>query len=799
MHILPAFIFPFFLISCSGDVQFSSLAPPKKDVLPFVEEDMVDYVTPSAQAFLTPVELHKFGPLLSNQYVVQNARRMQRLKWDLDFYSLLGGSSNALNNNDPAEPVTPISIASKSSREESVISGAQNGESDFVLSDWNFKDPQSYLTPLEGEYGEKESVTLEWHVSEKRVRFSGIREIVPKDILVPETKEYALSTVPAVATDFPQVLGNLRSSQTFSAPKNHTLELHSLPSGSEYTEDALTEPVSQSEKIGEVPPLLHVPDFQYDLDPPYELLSPVHPVKLNPIPNLPKEKKTPPLRLAHFSDDGTVKFIPQTDQANPPGESFQVITPLPSVEEGENFVLGKKTSSHSGADARLPSQTDELSISPVEHGGQNVLVELTATPPIKELSFQSKGVQQGLRTTQWKNPKAIEPLEDHLASPGDPILAASGLKSVPDAIFLSEINTLPHDENASNTPLVISRDTKESFPVPAVDLDESLSVKMMERPSAAFFNTPSEVERLDEVSPPEEGRYVFRASSPKAIRFQVKKGHEISRSIQWNNKMDIIFIIDTSSSMLGNIIHFKDRFRGFLSGLGNLDWKIMFTNADWNGGGPYTKGSLLPLERKGVVLDQYVLTAQTEDYNNVFLDTISYHKPFEHTIRFRGKDMPLPYCELPPFCQGRKEQPLRVLKHILEHNEDYHFFRKGSHVVAIVITNYKEFQNNNQDITTSQDVMETFQHALGTDHLFSVFGIHILSDDRECLEHNNNLKLIFNEAGVALELENLTSGSGGKSFSICAPQFNHLAHQVNKASLMVSKNTADNSLLGKQH
>ena len=141
---------------------------------------------------------------------------------------------------------------------------------------------------------------------------------------------------------------------------------------------------------------------------------------------------------------------------------------------------------------------------------------------------------------------------------------------------------------------------------------------------------------------------------------------------------------------------------------------------------------------------------------------------------------------------------MRVLKHVLEHNKEYSFFRKNSHIIAVPITNYVESESENQNVTTASEIMQTFQYELSSNHLFSVFGIHILSGDKACLEHNSNLKLMFNEAGVSTEIENLTSLSGGRSFSICASQFNQLAHLVYEASLMVSKNLADIQALGKE-
>ena len=242
--------------------------------------------------------------------------------------------------------------------------------------------------------------------------------------------------------------------------------------------------------------------------------------------------------------------------------------------------------------------------------------------------------------------------------------------------------------------------------------------------------------------------------------------------------LDIIFVIDTSVSMLKRLSGFPERFASFLSLLSPLNWQVMITNADHGDTWFFlsnivaTKGEALQLERAGKIMQLKYLDHLIPEYNSVFLSSISLHKRGDYKKEGRDGAEDVHPCELPPHCQSYKEQPLKSLKSALIKNPD--FFREEADLAVILISN----SSANTKSVTPQEVIQQFEHTHGPHKRFEVYGLIIKENDQECLRENLEQQSIFPEVGVSRNIMALSDMTGGEVFSLCSPDYQELALSI---------------------
>ena len=246
--------------------------------------------------------------------------------------------------------------------------------------------------------------------------------------------------------------------------------------------------------------------------------------------------------------------------------------------------------------------------------------------------------------------------------------------------------------------------------------------------------------------------------------------------------LDILFIVDTSESMRKHLISFKKKFRGFLSYFSGFNWRLAITDADHGEHGFFLlnistlKGRAMELERDGSLIDLYYLDRTVANYSRVFLDSISRHKSGEYQKWGPQGWENVGYCELPPYCQGGNEQPLKSLKAALSKNPD--FFRKNADLVTVIISNSKERAGDYESGTQPEEVIEEFRNLYGEQKRFEVYGIIIPEGDTDCLERNNAGQFFAPEGDFSEKIARLSEITGGRIISICSNNYRELADSI---------------------
>ena len=184
--------------------------------------------------------------------------------------------------------------------------------------------------------------------------------------------------------------------------------------------------------------------------------------------------------------------------------------------------------------------------------------------------------------------------------------------------------------------------------------------------------------------------------------------------ISERNKLEILFVVDVSGSMDDNLEEIGEHMQPLLSDIQDKNWRMAFTTADH---GDHSKskitserwedyegalpkfGKLMKLEKRGKVLNQFILDRHTSEHEQVFRDTLT---------RQQSSD-----CELPPYCQGDNEQPLRSLKAAISryevNPENKDFFQPNADTVVVVVTDEDERRNDSRNATTAEEVIQTYE------------------------------------------------------------------------------------------
>ena len=231
-------------------------------------------------------------------------------------------------------------------------------------------------------------------------------------------------------------------------------------------------------------------------------------------------------------------------------------------------------------------------------------------------------------------------------------------------------------------------------------------------------------------------------------------------------EVNIIFVLDVSTSMKKNLEKLGSSMRSFLSHIKDFKWSMSFTTADhgdhvrrsgrvseqdaddYSGDHPHF-GRLMQLEYRGKLIPDTILHKNNEFLDALFYDTLTLNR--ENT------------CSLPPFCQGDHEQPLRSLKAAIEIRENQDFFTSDN-VVAMIITNEDERDEDKSKATTAKEVLQSFNSNFPDKNLYG-FGISI--QDESCYKsQKSKSKVAYGD--YVQELAQITQGY---NVSICESDY----------------------------
>ena len=278
--------------------------------------------------------------------------------------------------------------------------------------------------------------------------------------------------------------------------------------------------------------------------------------------------------------------------------------------------------------------------------------------------------------------------------------------------------------------------------------------------------------------------------SPKALP---KIPVPAPRRVEWNKPapdkvfiprpLDIVFVWDTSSSMFQHLTQFKKKFTGFLERFAAWDWKWMLTNSN-HGGNVFflynmraLKGEAMRLEKAGKVLNLRYLSPEVPDYIQIFLDSLSLHSLGEYERDGPdGQTENVPSCDLPPGCEGDQEQPLKALSSAMMKNKS--FFRPEADLAVVIASNSKQREENSDLLIKADEVIEQFKKEHGLLKRFKVYALIIQEGDSRCLNQNLDQQFWFKEGAFSANIFELSKKTGGKTFSICLPDYRALAESI---------------------
>ena len=260
--------------------------------------------------------------------------------------------------------------------------------------------------------------------------------------------------------------------------------------------------------------------------------------------------------------------------------------------------------------------------------------------------------------------------------------------------------------------------------------------------------------------------------------------------IQGRSGLEILFVVDSSDSMIGNLKKVGVNIQSMLQHLRDKKWRMAFITADhgdhhfdgstlnrkdnprighqlqsrdsaqrWKHySGPLPRfGKLMNLEKQGTVLNQFILRSDTLNYEQIFKDTLT-----------RNKVDP---CNKPPYCHKGNEQPLRSLQSaFLRSRTDpvtKKFFKPNTDTVVLIITDEDERGNDHTNATTAQEVLQSY------DQVFEgqgkrLFGFSISIQDKKCYKKE---KTFLKDAMYGKKVGELARLTAGNNISLCATDY----------------------------
>ena len=232
--------------------------------------------------------------------------------------------------------------------------------------------------------------------------------------------------------------------------------------------------------------------------------------------------------------------------------------------------------------------------------------------------------------------------------------------------------------------------------------------------------------------------------------------------------VDILFVLDVSSSMKDNLKKLGSAMLNLLTYIQDFDWQMAFTTADhgdhkkvngkvghqrwedYRGEQPHF-GLFMNLEHRNKLLREKILKKSNKFYDTIFLDTLTIHDENSRS--------------LPPFSQGDHEQPLRALKASIERDENKNFFRSHTDLIAFLITNEDERFEDQSEATTAREVVEAFNSQFSSDKNFYGFGILVKEGDTNCY---NSQKRKGQSVEYGKKVSELARETHGENISICS-------------------------------
>ncbi len=256
-----------------------------------------------------------------------------------------------------------------------------------------------------------------------------------------------------------------------------------------------------------------------------------------------------------------------------------------------------------------------------------------------------------------------------------------------------------------------------------------------------------------------------------------------------NKEVEIVLILDASQSMYENLEEVGENMRPLLSHISNRQWRMVLTTADhgdhfsnnraqqtWSSflSNDPRFGKLMRWEQNGRLLNKQILTKQIPHYEKIFRDTLTRE----------NSD-----CDMPPYCQGRNEQPLRVLKSLIERAKNpssvhSRFFKPQTDTIAIIITDEDERGQDPTRATTAEDVIKTYEKVFAGQKK-QLFGFSISIQDNACYQEEKR----NSTASMGVVVGRLADLTLGENFSLCAKDYSQSLARISEKTNRLIENS----------
>lgn len=178
-------------------------------------------------------------------------------------------------------------------------------------------------------------------------------------------------------------------------------------------------------------------------------------------------------------------------------------------------------------------------------------------------------------------------------------------------------------------------------------------------------------------------------------------------------KVDILFVVDNSGSMLQEQAKLGPALSSFMSSVAKIDWQIGITTTDVSNGPFGVKGGLVPM--KGTATK--ILNKNVPNFQQVFTNTV-YRDEIVNCVD--------------PNCPSGDERPMEAIIGAISkrNSENAGFFRNGADLAVVVLSDEDE-QSTGAGMTGAT-VVNAVTSAFGNDKTFTGFGIILKPGDSAC-------------------------------------------------------------------
>lgn len=228
-----------------------------------------------------------------------------------------------------------------------------------------------------------------------------------------------------------------------------------------------------------------------------------------------------------------------------------------------------------------------------------------------------------------------------------------------------------------------------------------------------------------------------------------------------DKSVDVLVVVDNSSSMEEEQVKMSERLNSFVSSLNGVDWQIGITTTDISGGQFSTNGNLVNLDGAS----GYILTPKTTNYEEVFKNTITRDETID--------------CVINGACPSTLEQPLAatILAVNKKDTDNRGFFREGSDLAVIVLSDEDEMSSAPIEATTPAEVKDSLTSNFPEKNI-TVFGIITPVDDNPCQIEQAGTG---GRAGTYVSI--LAEDTGGVIGSICDDDYSKNLEKIGERVL----------------